>query len=154
MAPVKLLLVGGLVAAAGCSGGNLPSGSIGPVDAHVASDADVDLPFAIDTSAADTVHADVAPESSCPAGMNCGMAPRALMRVDETCTFLIRCFVEGDFSRFGVVVDGLEIPRSQSEGWTYTDASMTAIELHGQVCSDLMSGAATTVELHLYCPPP
>ncbi len=151
MAPLKLLVIGGLVAAVGCGGGNLPGGGIYSIDAadtRVAVDAAVDLP-----AAADSGPLDVGSESSCPIGMNCGMAPRALMRVDETCTFLVRCAVEGDFSRFGVVVDGSEIPRSQSEGWTYTDASMTVIELHGQVCSDLLSGAETAVALYFFCPP-
>jgi hypothetical protein len=145
MSRLKLIAVGGLVAAVGCSGGNLPGGGIGQVDAHVIVDAAADLP---------NMHADVGSESSCPIGMSCGRAPWAAMRVDGTCLVLVRCFVEGDFTRLGVVVDDSRIPMSPAEGWTYTDDSKTVIELHGQVCSDLLSGAATTVEFDILCTPP
>jgi len=151
MAPLKLMIVAGVVAGVGC-GGNLPGGGIGPPDAHVAVDTAVDVTVAIDTSTADTGHADVGSESSCPIGMNCGSAPWALMRVDGTCMFLTRCFVAGGFDRIGVLVDDSQVPMSPSEGWTYSDASNTAIELHGQVCSDLMSGAAMTVAIYFTCP--
>ena len=147
MAPLKLLVICGLMACVGCSGGNLPSGGVYATDAHAAVDAAVDVTVGVDTAPTDA-----ASESSCPIGMSCGTAPWAATRVDGTCMFLLRCFAEGGFTQFGVVVDQSEIPMSPSDGWTYTDASKTVIELHGQVCSDLLSGVATTVAIVIRCP--
>ena len=73
-------------------------------------------------------------------------------RVDGTCTFLLPCGrIDGDFTRLYVIVDDSQIPQSQSEGWAYTDASPPALELHGQVCADLLSGAKTTVTFSIGC---
>ncbi len=133
--------MGGLIACLGCSGGNLPSVGIDAADAHAGVDA---ADVWADTSPADIGPVDAGSDAYCP--MNCGAAPWVAMRIDGTCTFLLPCGrIEGDFTRLHVIIDDSEIPQSQSEGWAYTDAdaSMTVLELHGQVCADLQTGART-----------
>jgi len=146
MAPLKLLMIGGLMACVGCSGGNLPSGGVYAADAHVGVDADIWA----DVSPTEAAFVDAVSDAYCP--MNCGVAPWAATRVDGTCTFLLPCGrIDGDFTRLYVIVDDSQIPQSQSEGWAYTDASPPALELHGQVCADLLSGAKTTVTFSIGC---
>ena len=73
MAPLKLLVIGGLMACVGCSGGNLPSGGVDAADAHAGVDAG-------DTSPADIGPVDARSDAYCP--MNCGSAPWVATRVD------------------------------------------------------------------------
>ncbi len=39
-----------------------------------------------------------------------------------------------------IYMDGSEVPRDPSDGWDYTDASNTAIELYGEACERLKDG--------------
>ena len=147
MAPLKLLAIGCLMVCVGCSGGNLPSGGVDAADAHAGVDAG---DIWGDTSPADIGPVDVGSDAYCP--MNCGVAPWVATRVDGTCTFLLPCGrIDGDFTRLHVIVDDSEIPQSQSEGWAYTNDATPALELHGQVCTDLLSGAKTTVTFSIGC---
>jgi hypothetical protein len=56
-----------------------------------------------------------------------------------TCQFLIpdAAVCTGIGIRVRVLIDGAEVPQlwpPATDGWTYTDASETAIELHGAAC--------------------
>jgi hypothetical protein len=52
-----------------------------------------------------------------------------------------------------VYVDGAEVPRdaSQGDGWDYTDASLTEIELFGPACDNLQDGQTHNVTATFAC---
>ena len=54
-----------------------------------------------------------------------------------------------DPGHIDVKVDGVRIPRdlTDTNGWDYTDATFTAVDIHGPSCDALTSGAATTVTI-------
>jgi hypothetical protein len=142
----RLTVMATLIAGAGCDRGTLP-GSQPTADARIEADVTPDHSPQNDGSATDA-----GADSSCP--KVCGRVASTAMRVDASCVFLIPCPRVGDFIDLAVIVDSRSIPRSPSEGWDYTDATMSAFELHGQVCTDLMSGAAMMVTANYTCPLP
>ena len=135
-----------LIAGGGCDPGQL-AGSPPAADARIEADVSPD-----DSPGADGSATDAGTDGSCP--QVCGRVASTAMRVDASCVFLIPCPPAGDFIGLAVIVDSRPIPRSPSEGWDYTDATMSAFELHGQVCTDLMSGAAMMVIANYTCPVP
>jgi hypothetical protein len=54
-----------------------------------------------------------------------------------------------DPGHIGVKVDGVEIARdtTHTNGWDYTDATFTAVDIQGPICDQLTSGALTTVTI-------
>jgi hypothetical protein len=54
-----------------------------------------------------------------------------------------------DSAHIGVAVNGSGIPRDTSHvnGWDYTDATFTQIDIYGPTCDALTSGAAATVNI-------
>jgi len=50
------------------------------------------------------------------------------------------------------LLDGLPIPRDTTggDGWDYTDATFTPIEIHGASCAALMNGSASAVTVVFY----
>ena len=63
------------------------------------------------------------------------------------CMFRVGC-TPGDFSGLAVKANGVELARDQThtEGWEYTDATMTTIRLFGSACADVTNGARVTVD--------
>jgi len=57
-----------------------------------------------------------------------------------------------DRSRIGVLIDDIPIPRDTTgeNGWDYTDATFTTIEIHGASCDALMNGSASAVTVFFY----
>lgn len=51
-----------------------------------------------------------------------------------------------------VYVDGEIVPPDPNEGWTYTDGNADYIEIHGDLCEQLLNGEADSVEIELGCP--
>ena len=88
-------------------------------------------------------------QSSCTA--LCGRVERAL-RATGNCMYVVSCPAVGDFTGLAVLVDGQAVPRdaSRGEGWDYTDASMSAFELFGQVCMDVPNNGAS-VDVSYLC---
>jgi hypothetical protein len=88
-------------------------------------------------------------QSSCTA--LCGRVERAL-RATGNCMYVVSCPAVGDFTGLAVLVEGQAVPRDAShvEGWDYTDASMSAVELFGQVCMDVLSNGAS-VDVSYLC---
>jgi len=54
-----------------------------------------------------------------------------------------------DRTHVGVRVDGVEIPRdtTHTNGWDYTDATFTEVDIFGSRCDALTSGTATSVTI-------
>jgi hypothetical protein len=54
-----------------------------------------------------------------------------------------------DASHIGVRVNGFEIPRdtTHTNGWDYTDATFTQVDIAGPSCDALMNGTATSVTI-------
>src|SRR4030095_16655470 len=54
-----------------------------------------------------------------------------------------------DPGHISVKVDGVAIPRdtTNTNGWDYTDATFTSVDIHGPSCDALTSGAATAVTI-------
>lgn len=88
-------------------------------------------------------------QSSCTA--LCGRVERGL-RATGNCVYVVSCPAVGDFTGLAVLVDGQAVPRDGShvEGWDYTDASMSAFELFGQVCMDVLNNSAS-VDVSYLC---
>jgi hypothetical protein len=117
----------------------------GGFDADGMTDTRPDQPFGVDAGPPD-----LGAEPSC--GALCGMIAR--VQVDATCTFTIRCPPIGDFTGLAISIDGVEIARDPATGWEYTDDTMSAVVLHGQACSDALSGAATIIAISYTCGAP
>ena len=88
-------------------------------------------------------------QSSCTA--LCGRVERGL-RATGNCMYVVSCPAVGDFTGLAVLVNGQAVPRDAShvEGWDYTDASMSAFELFGQVCMDVLNNGAS-VDVSYLC---
>jgi len=84
-------------------------------------------------------------------------AIRTLIGVAATCTFQIGPAPTDDgttdLSHINVFGDGAEIARdmNHANGYDYTDASMTAIQVHGPLCDQIMSGAIREVIVTFRC---
>ncbi len=72
-----------------------------------------------------------------------------------TCLFSNACPL-GDFFRISVKLDGVALPRDQTRanGWDYTSADMTSIQLFGPPCQAVTNGTATSVMFDYSCANP
>jgi hypothetical protein len=57
----------------------------------------------------------------------------------------------GDISVFA---DGKQVPQAANDGWTYTDATQTAITFNGSSCNATLSGTDQQVMIAFHCPVP
>ena len=57
-----------------------------------------------------------------------------------------------DSGHIGVLIGDIQIPRDTTggNGWDYTDATLTMIEIHGASCDALMNGSASAVTVFFY----
>jgi hypothetical protein len=57
-----------------------------------------------------------------------------------------------DRGHIGVLIDDVQIPRDTigGNGWDYTDATFTTIDIHGASCDALMNGSAAVVTVFFY----
>jgi hypothetical protein len=98
-----------------------------------------------DGPAPDTVDAttvrDAAPDVTCSCGMLGVAAPPG------SCSFSIPC-PEGDFFRLRLYTDsGTPIPADTTDtnGWSYTGASGTMIQIYGPPCTAIMNGGQAII---------
>jgi hypothetical protein len=156
-----------------CMPGNVDSAaddSAGTVDAVTAA-ATAGIPtlvIGVSTSAspADATLTDAAiaggyPRAASPSyypvssGAELTAALHALIDQTPDCTFALPPPPNSNLSSggIGVVVGGAEIPHDPSHtyGWDYTSTGQTAIEIYGQVCDDINSGAVTSVQVVFRC---
>jgi hypothetical protein len=52
-----------------------------------------------------------------------------------------------DTAHIDVKVDGVEIWQDSANGWSYADATLREIDIHGPSCDALTSGTATAVAI-------
>jgi hypothetical protein len=80
---------------------------------------------------------------------------QTLVGVAGTCTFAVPDPPNGDTDRahIGVVIDGKELPQdtNHANGWDYTSAGMTAVQVYGSQCDAIMNGNAKNVEIVFKC---
>jgi hypothetical protein len=84
---------------------------------------------------------------------------RTLVGMASTCTFSVPPppTNDGTTSRGDIAVKGTSggaattIPLDGTNGWSYTDASMTSIVLHGTACDQVTAGTITTVTIVFHC---
>jgi hypothetical protein len=71
----------------------------------------------------------------------CGMVTGVLPQGVTTCTYPFVCSPPPGFTSLIVFVNGQVVPQDQTltEGWSYTDATMSALQLYGQACVDARS---------------
>jgi hypothetical protein len=78
-----------------------------------------------------------------------------LVGVAATCTFSVPDPPNDDTDRshIGVVVNGTELKRdtTHTNGWDYTSAGMTAVQLYGSACTGIMNGSITDVKIVFKC---
>jgi hypothetical protein len=72
-----------------------------------------------------------------------------------SCVFLVP--KDTDPSKFqeglvNVYVDGLLVPQDPDDGWSYVGGGTDALEIHGELCDQLLSGQKDKVEIELGCP--
>jgi hypothetical protein len=96
----------------------------------------------------DNHNGDVASEAW--SGCVCGSARPAVS--NGACAFSSLC-PPSDFFRVSVKLDGAAVPRDQTRanGWDYTNAEMTSIQLFGPSCQALTNGSATGVMFDYSC---
>jgi hypothetical protein len=87
-------------------------------------------------------------------------ALQAVVGVTSTCMFVVPTppTTDGTTSRADISVNGTAsngsvttIPPDASNGWTYTDAGMKAILLHGTACDVLKATVITGVTIVFHC---
>jgi hypothetical protein len=83
-------------------------------------------------------------------------ALNAIITIAGSCTFPVPepPTPDGTTSRDKIVVNAdntTTIPNDATNGWTYTDASHTQIELHGSYCDSVMAGTISTVTIIFKC---
>ena len=84
---------------------------------------------------------------------------RTLVGMATTCTFSVPPppTTDGTTSRGDIAVKGTtssgapEIPQDATNGWTYTDANMTSVVLHGSACDQVTAGTITVVTIVFHC---
>ena len=84
-------------------------------------------------------------------------AIRDIVRVQEDLG--LRGITDGEFRRTYFHIDFLEqlggvktdIPMDANNGWTFTDANMTSINLHGSACDSVMAGTTSSVTIVFNC---
>jgi hypothetical protein len=77
----------------------------------------------------------------------CGFVGGVVAPSADACTFTVPCPAIGDFIRLAVFVDARQVPTdpTHTEGWAYTDGSMSAFTLYGQACLDAQAGALVDI---------
>jgi hypothetical protein len=95
--------------------------------------------------AASDAGSDASDDGSCRA--TCGFVGGVLAASADACLFTVPCPAIGDFVRLAVFVDAMALPRdpTHTQGWDYTDATMSAFTLYGQACLDAQAGAAVDI---------
>jgi len=84
---------------------------------------------------------------------------RTLVGMVTTCTFSVPPPPNDMTSRGNIEVNGKDangnstiIPKDDpNNGWTYTDANMTSVILHGSACDSVMNGTFTAVSIKFIC---
>ena len=84
---------------------------------------------------------------------------RTLVMMAGTCTFSVPPppTNDGTTSRGDIKVQGTiggvktDIPMDANNGWTFTDANMTSINLHGSACDSVTVGTTTSVTIVFNC---
>jgi len=84
---------------------------------------------------------------------------RTLVMMAGTCTFSVPPppTNDGTTSRGDIKVQGTiggvktDIPMDANNGWTFTDANMTSINLHGSACDSVMAGTTSSVTIVFNC---
>jgi hypothetical protein len=84
---------------------------------------------------------------------------RTLVGMVTTCTFSVPPPPNDMTSRGNIEVNGKDaagnsttIPKDDpNNGWTYTDANMTSVILHGSACDAVMNGTFTAVSIKFIC---
>jgi hypothetical protein len=84
---------------------------------------------------------------------------RTLVTMAGTCTFSVPPppTNDGTTSRGDIKVQGTingvktDIPMDANNGWTFTDANMTSINLHGSACDSVTVGTTTSVTIVFNC---
>jgi hypothetical protein len=84
---------------------------------------------------------------------------RTLVTMAGTCTFSVPAppTTDGTTSRGDIKVQGtiggvkMDIPMDATNGWTFTDANMTSINLHGSACDSVTVGTTTSVTIVFNC---
>jgi hypothetical protein len=85
---------------------------------------------------------------------------RTVVAVASTCSFSVppSPTSDGTTSRGDISVKtttangaGVEIPQDANNGWTYGDATMTSILLHGTACDQWKAHTITTVSIVFHC---
>ena len=80
---------------------------------------------------------------------------RTLVTIAGTCTFPVPNPPNTDTDRahIGVKVNGTEISRDPNHvnGWDYTSDAMTAVQVYGPYCDQIMAGTATSVQVVFKC---
>jgi hypothetical protein len=68
-----------------------------------------------------------------------------------TCIFEVPSGTDVDPAKVNVTVDGMSLYRDDThgDGWDYTDASKTKIELHGPACDKVKAGASAGVAVKI-----
>ena len=84
---------------------------------------------------------------------------RTLVTMAATCTFAVPPppTTDGTTSRGDIKIQGTiggtksDIPQNATDGWTYTDANMTSVILHGAACNQVMDGTITNISIVFNC---
>jgi len=81
---------------------------------------------------------------------------RGLVNVARTCRLALGAPpASGSLDAVDILGNGTTIPRdtSHTNGWDYTDAAHTTIDLHGPACTAVTSGTVQRVSVVFRCPP-
>jgi hypothetical protein len=80
---------------------------------------------------------------------------QTLVGMATTCTFSVPTppNSDTDTAHIGVMVNGAELPRdpNHANGWDYTTAGMTAVQIYGSQCTAIMNGSVTDVKIVFKC---
>jgi hypothetical protein len=95
-------------------------------------------------------------------GMSCGAVPRPSSNLTpDTCTFSVPepPTSDGTTTRGNISVNATDtgagtvatVPMNATNGWTYGDATMTSIVLHGTACVLWTDGTYSTITIVFQC---
>jgi hypothetical protein len=71
----------------------------------------------------------------------------------DPCTFLVEYPVEPALpvDAFRIIVDGVQLPYDQTNGWTYTDVTQRVVRIVGPTCDAIKAGTVRTIWVEFYC---
>lgn len=74
----------------------------------------------------------------------CGRVMDMVSATDGSCTYQLPCPLSAgaDFTGLAVLVNGQSVPMDPTDGWSYTDGTLSAFQLHGQACLDATNAEA------------